>query len=226
MANFNPIRALSARPRLVAGFAFGAAVALALQLTPGGISWSTRAIVSWNAGCLWFITGMILLMRHQNTDAMQRRAAQQDEGQGFILALVLVAAIASIGAVAAELSIAKNLHGLWKTLRIALAFGTAAISWFLVQLIFALHYAHEYFSPPDEGKPGEIAHGLGFPKDEVPDFWDFLHFSIVIGVASQTADIAFTSKVLRRIGTVHGVIAFTFNTVVLALAINLMAGLF
>ena len=53
-----------------------------------------------------------------------------------------------------------------------------------------------------------------------------MHFAVVIGVASQTADIAFQSKALRRIGTVHGVIAFTFNTVVLALTINLVAGLF
>ena len=45
-------------------------------------------------------------------------------------------------------------------------------------------------------------------------------------VASQTADIAFTSKPLRRIGTLHGLVAFIFNTVVLALTINLLASLF
>ena len=48
----------------------------------------------------------------------------------------------------------------------------------------------------------------------------------MIGVASQTADIGWLSKSLRRIGTVHGVIAFLFNTAVLALGINLVAGLF
>ena len=105
----------------------------------------------------------------------------------------------------------------------ALVFATVAASWFMVQLIFALHYAHEYYA---QGERGQDAGGLDFPGGEPPDYWDFLHFSIVIGVASQTADIAFTSKSLRRVGTVHGITAFVFNTVVLALTINLLAGLF
>jgi uncharacterized membrane protein len=223
---FNPIRMLAARPRLVAGFVFGALVAVALHFKPGGVAWSTQAILSWDAGCLFFIVSMMLGMANQSVEAIQQRSSEQDEGQGVILALVLVAAIASVGAVAAELSIAKALHGFAKTLRVALAFGTVAISWFLVQLIFALHYAHEYYSSREGGAPGEIERGLGFPNGEMPDYWDFLHFSVVIGVASQTADIGFTSKILRRIGTVHGLIAFMFNTVVLALGINLVAGLF
>ena len=227
MTSFNLIRVFQARPRLVAAVAFGAAVALALHFKPGGVSWSTQSIVSWDAGCLYFIAAMLMLLGPQDPDAMQRHAAQQDEGQGFILALVLFAAVASIAAVAVELSVAKNLHGFEKTLRIGLAFVTVAMSWFLVQLIFAIHYAHEYHAPDVSDKvPGPILKGLNFPGGEPPDFWDFLHFAIVIGVASQTADIEFTSKTLRRIGTVHGVIAFTFNTVILALGINLMAGLF
>ncbi|MFX8664596.1 DUF1345 domain-containing protein, partial [Acinetobacter baumannii] len=85
-------------------------------------------------------------------------------------------------------------------------------------LIFALHYAHEYYA---EGDDGAVGAGLAFPGKGDPDYWDFLHFSLVIGVASQTADIAFTTKALRRIGSVHSLIAFAFNTVVLALTINL-----
>ena len=237
MAMFYPIRVLRARPRMVAALVFGLLVAGGLHFARGGLSISTRSILSWDAGCLWFIASMLHLMRKQTVETMQRRAAQQDEGQGFILALVLIASIASIGAVAMELSIAKSLHGFLKTVRVLLAFGTVAISWFLVHLIFAVHYAHEYFSSPnapDEGidatqrfaRTGRWRAGLAFPGKGQPDFWDFLHFAIVIGVGSQTADIAFTSKTLRRIGTIHGLVAFTFNTVVLALGINLVAGLF
>ncbi|MFV4649264.1 DUF1345 domain-containing protein, partial [Mycobacterium tuberculosis] len=65
-----------------------------------------------------------------------------------------------------------------------------------------------------------------FPDDDTPDYWDFLYFAVVLGVASQTADVSFKTKMLRRVGAVHGVVAFTFNTVVLALTINLLAGLF
>ena len=101
------------------------------------------------------------------------------------------------------------------------------LSWFVAQLIFALHYAHEYYELAHDGaEPPHLQEGLAFPGGEPPDYWDFLHFAVVIGVASQTADIAFTRKALRRIGTVQGVVAFTFNTVVLALTINLLASLF
>jgi len=95
----------------------------------------------------------------------------------------------------------------------------------MVQLVFALHYAHEYYDEnPD--CDGHDMQGLLFPGEELPDYWDFWHFSIVIGVAAQTADISFTSKTLRRIGTVHSLVAFAFNTVIVALTINLLAGLF
>jgi uncharacterized membrane protein len=93
-----------------------------------------------------------------------------------------------------------------------------------MQYVFALHYAHEYYDP-DENCAGD-SKGLAFPGGEPPDYWDFLHFSIIIGVAAQTADIAFTSKGLRRIGTLHSLVAFAFNTVIVALTINLLAGLF
>ena len=90
-------------------------------------------------------------------------------------------------------------------------------------MIFALHYAHEYYG---EGDRGRRRGGLNFPDDDQPDYWDFIHFASIIGVAAQTADVAFTSKALRRTGTIHGMVAFVFNTVVLALTINLLAILF
>lgn len=222
----NLVRIFATRPRLVQAVVFGLICSVLLQLSPRPIALSTRSILTWDLGCGFFITAMMLLMKNQSAEAMRRRSAAQDSGQSVILTLVLCAASASILAVAVELSAAKNVHGLEKGLRVGLAFLTVALSWFLVQLIFALHYAHEYFLPIDPSQPETHVGGLAFPAGEVPDFWDFLHFSVVIGVASQTADIGFTSKTLRRIGTVHGVIAFVFNTAVLALGINLVAGLF
>jgi len=110
-----------------------------------------------------------------------------------------------------------------------LAFATMALSWLFVHVIFALHYAHEYYAPDpteDEDYEDGLRGGLRFPGGQDPDYWDFLHFSAIIGVASQTADIEFTSRTQRRIGTVHCLVSFVFNTVVLALTINLLAGLF
>lgn len=213
-----------ARPRLLGAVGAGGLFWAGCLLIPNSFSLVTAAILAWDATCLTFIGLAIAMMWGADPARMRAVAATQDQGQGVILALVIAAAAASIWVIAKELSAAKDDVGLIKGLRVALVFATVAASWFMVQLIFALHYAHEYYAPDDD-TPRD-AGGLLFPGGELPDYWDFLHFSVVIGVACQTADVSFTSKALRRIGTLHGVVAFTFNTVVLALTINLLAGLF
>ncbi len=177
--------------------------------------------------CLWVLVLTFAHMRSQTLADLKANVAAQDVGQGIIVTVVMIAAAASLWAVGLELSLAKDAKGYAKECRGILAIATVALSWVMSQLMFALHYAHEYYAP-DKTTPEEddVIGGLQFPGGEEPDNWDFLHFAIVIGVANQTADIAFTNKRLRRIGTVHGLIAFCFNTAVLALSINLLAGLF
>jgi uncharacterized membrane protein len=221
-------RAFRDRPRILGGIVVGVVVALILWLLPNPLKGSTRGVISWDAAALTFIVLMMLMMRGSSVAKIQATAAAQDEGQGLTLLLSVLAAAVSVLGIAAELGIAKAEHEPVKALRVGLAFATIAISWFFIHLIFAIHYAHEYYSP--ETCPDQKGHhergGLGFPGDEQPDYWDFIHFAVVIGVASQTADISFTRKPLRQIGTIHGVLSFVFNTVVLALTINLLAGLF
>jgi uncharacterized membrane protein len=213
------------RPRLSGALLFGIVVWCACVYGPFDLRWSTCAVLAWDAVCLAFIGMIVPMMTGRDADDIRAKAANQDEGQGFILALVIVATVASLAAIGAELSLAKDAAGLEKTARIVLAGATVAASWAMVQFVFALHYAHEYYAPDETAGCETIAEGLRFPGHEPPDYWDFLHFSVVIGAACQTADIEFTSKALRRVGTVHGVVAFTFNTVVVALTINLLAAL-
>ncbi len=220
MAGLPVLEPLRARPRLAVSLAVGLAVGLGLAYGADGLRWSTCAILGWDAACVSFIGLALHMMRGRAPDDIRRVAVTQDEGQGFILGLVSLAAAASLYAVAAELAHGKTEHGAPLALHVGLAFATVALSWFMVQLIYALHYAHEYYAP------GGNAGGLLFPGDEPPDYWDFVHFAVVIGAAGQTADIQFTSKAIRRVGTVHTILAFAFNTVVVALTINLLAGLF
>jgi uncharacterized membrane protein len=213
------------RPRLTVSILLGVAAGLAMLAFPT-MKTSTRLIVGWDALSLAFLGSMLATMLQHTPTDIRARAALDDEGRGFILTLVLLAAAASVWAVAAELGFAKDAKGLMKALRIGLAFGTVVASWFMVQMIFALHYAHEFYGV-DEDDGTRDAGGLYFPPgDKEPDYWDFLHFAIVIGAACQTADVEFRSKGLRQLGTVHVLTAFAFNTVIVALTINLTAGLF
>jgi uncharacterized membrane protein len=211
------------RPRLGAAILLGLAAGLAAWRLAPALGLSVWLIAGWDMLCVSFLAAVGLNVWREAPDQIRARAAREDEGRGLILFLTLAASAVSLAAVAAELSAAKSQAGLSRALHVGGAFGTVALSWAMVQAIFALHYAHEYYTArPNGGDAG----GLAFPGDPAPDYWDFLHFSVIIGVASQTADVAFTGKALRRLGTLHSLVAFGFNTLVVALTINLLAGLF
>jgi uncharacterized membrane protein len=94
-------------------------------------------------------------------------------------------------------------------------------SWFFTQLLLALHYAHDFYMARHRGKPDP----LHFPGTKDPGYSDFFHFACVIGAAAQTADISFQGRSMRPVGTLHCVLSFFFNTTVLALSMNVIAGL-
>src|SRR5262249_2668427 len=104
---------------------------------------------------------------------------------------------------------------------ILISMGTIILSWIFVHTSFTLHYAHEFYG---EGRDRKLG-GLKFPGDEDPDYWDFLYFSLVIAMTSQVSDVAIESKSIRRVATLHGVLAFFFNLGVLALTINMISNL-
>jgi uncharacterized membrane protein len=153
---------------------------------------------------------------------MRHRAQLQDDGQRTILALVVVATIASLAAIGGELAVVKEMHGFNKGAHIALAGVTVLSSWAFIQIMFALHYAHDFYAAACHGRPP----GLQFPDDEQPDYGDFFYFAAVIGTSGQTADVSFVTKPLRRIGTMHCILSYLFNTTVLALLINIGASMF
>ena len=104
--------------------------------------------------------------------------------------------------------------------RLTFAIVTILLSWAFIHLVFALHYAHEYYDEND-GRGG----GLIFPGDEDPDYWDFLYYALVVAMTAQVSDVQITNKSIRRLTTVHGVISFFFNVTVLAFTINIVSTL-
>lgn len=214
------LRQILIRPRLFISFCLGAVVALALP-THWAAREITRWIIGWNVGALAYLLTAGWMMAHASHAQIQRRASQQDDGALAILALVVMAALASLGAIVAELSVAKDFTGAARMAHIALAGGTILTSWMFTQTMFALHYAHDFYSARADGQPG----GLLFPDTPDPDYLDFLYFAAVIGTSGQTADVSMSSSGMRRVGLVHCVLAFLFNTSLIALMINVASSL-
>lgn len=213
------MRALTTPFRLHAIPFLALAVAAGVGLAcPGG--WLLRAAVGWDAGVAFFLIATSLrLIRARSTEAIRKRAAELDQAGQAVLPISLLAALASIAIVIGEAVTASKGSGQAGAAAL-LALGTVALSWAFVHLIFALHYAHEFYAPQGHGKARRDRGGLIFPGETEPDYWDFLHFALIIGVASQTADVQIADRRLRRISSVHSVTAFVFNTVIVALAVN------
>jgi uncharacterized membrane protein len=181
----------------------------------------TRWLLAWNCATVLYVLLAAVMMIRSTSHHMRRRAQLQDDGQVAILALTALAAIASLAAIAGQLAVVKDMHGYLKGAHIALAGLTVLSSWAFIQVMFALHYAHQYYAAVCHGRPAV----LSFPGGEDPDYGEFFYFAAVIGTSGQTADVAFVSKSLRRIGSLHCILAYLFNTTVLALLINIGAGI-
>ena len=215
------VHMVKVRPRLFIVIAIGVLTGLFL---PQGVASQpiSRWLVAWNVGAWLYVAMAVAMMVRSTKNHMRHRAQLQDDGKYAILGLTVIAAIASLVAIACELSVVKDLHGWTRGAHIALAGITVLSSWSFIQIMFTLHYAHDYYQAACHGhKPG-----LQFPDDPDPDYGDFFYFAAVIGTSGQTADVSFVTKPMRRIGSVHCILAYLFNTTVLALLINIGASLF
>ena len=216
--------ALRRRPRLLAAIAAGVVVGL---LAPATGTPFTRALVGWNAGVWLYLLLDALMMSDADHADLRRVVAANAEGAKAVLTVVVCAAFASLAAIVLELAAAKTPGQGHALPHVALALATVAGSWLLVAVLFTLNYASLYYRDAVPDGPGQ---GLLFPADGAispkPDYVDFLYFSFTVAVASQTSDVAVTTQPMRKLVLLQSVLAFVFNTTILALTINIAAGLF
>jgi uncharacterized membrane protein len=135
-----------------------------------------------------------------------------------------LAALASLMALTFLFKANENVSELAKIAHVGLSVIALATSWLLIHTRYAFHYAHRYYVSGGS-KHNKILGGLSFPGDNPPDYFDFAYFSFVIGMTSQVSDVAITSRVMRRITLIHGLLSFAFNMGVLALSINIVASM-
>jgi uncharacterized membrane protein len=233
------LRPLAVRPGLTTGLLV---TLLVFAVTPWSWRLSTKALIGWDAGVFTFLVLIARMMRRPTTaDEMTRRSAKLDEGRGAVLWLSVAATVVALAAVAVEAALTRHDVGFRPALRVVLSAGTVGLAWLFMHTVFAIHYAHDFYGRAEDVRPADLVTdpgdpharprqrraGLLFPGDDpTPDYWDFVHFAFVIGVANQTADVQIESKSIRRIVTWHGLLAFVFNTGIVALGVNLAASLF
>ncbi len=214
-------------------FITGAGAALLVFVLLGSHGLPVRAIAAWNAYCLVTLGMAWMAICFHDPYQVRRSARLQDSSATFLFTLIIGAATASLFAVGYLLHAVKDLSAASLRDHIALALGAVFLSWTLIHTLFALRYAHIYYEDAREVARHEIEGGLLFPRDEKaaeedqgpPDYLDFAYFSFVVGMTAQVSDVQISSRRLRRIALLHGVLSFVFNTAILAIFVNIVAGL-
>lgn len=191
------------------------------------LSFSTSFIIGWNSAILIFLTTIIIMLRKET---MHEHLNSAKQSKFSILSLITVSSFICIYAIAKQTQIGKNYQDSKFVLSISLTIGTIFITWLMIQVIFAMQYAYLYFS---EAQAGNVL-PLAFPETMIESttdyrtpagarFEDFFYCAVAIGTSGQTADIAFISRAGRKLATLHSIIAFVFNLVIIALLINIIA---
>lgn len=220
-----PVRLIGSHPRLFLCLAIGIG---SYFLLPESARLVSRLLISWNLATVSFLFSIALMMSQATPDTIRRNAALNDEGQNAILGLASLASIASLAAIIIQLGLVKESHGLLKAFHLSLALVTILTAWAFIHVMFALHYAHEYFDEwkIDKDSKPQLRGGLEILGTNThPDYLDFAYYAFTVAVANATADINITSREMRRITLVHSVLSFFFNLALLGLTINITAGL-
>lgn len=180
------------------------------------------SMMLWDVFALSYIITSWIVFFTSSVSHITKKARQDDGSRVFVFLIVVVACFASMFTVL-MLTISKDTADVAKAIYLPVIIAGMLLSWMLVHTTFCFHYAHLFYDN-DEGTEKNAA-GLTFPGEQQPDYIDFAYFSFVIGMTFQVSDIEITSRTIRRQALVHGLLSFALNTFVVALTINLIAGL-
>ncbi|MEW5424288.1 DUF1345 domain-containing protein [Amorphus sp. 3PC139-8] len=192
-----------------------------ILLLPSSMTLASRVAIGWCGAAACQIALIVFVMQRWSALSLHDRIVAASIGQlGFALLLVIGAGV-SVTATIWVLRVAHSQGPLSETLHLILGGGTVLLTWFTIQCIFAVRYAHLYYEEASDGQE----RGLAFPGGQEPDYSDFLYFAICAGMTFQVSDVATVSRIFRKWVTFHGVLSFLFSTINLALLVDIAANL-
>ena len=199
---------------------YGAALAgIVIWIVAWRLGWQIPPVLGGDAFFIIYLAFVAAVRARMTPDDLRRHASEEDEGILVIVLLALAAIVFSLTAIFVLFNRGGQ-PGLWQLI---CAIASVPLGWLTLHTIAAFHYAHLYYLRSDEGAadsaPGD-AGGLQFPGGEAPGAWDFLYYSFVVGMTAQVSDVTVLTRHMRRLTLAHGVLSFFYNTVLIALAVN------
>lgn len=207
--------------RLIISLAFGILPFFVLKNTE--VNLLLRSMVSWILFAFTFLICSWIVVFERTVEQIRKKATEDDGSVAFVFFMVLISSFAGMLAVTLII-ISKDTAIRESVLFLPSCIFGMILSWLMVHTMYVFHYAHEYYDSKDKNNRKYIG-GLNFPGNNDPDYLDFAYYSFGLGCTFQVSDISVTSRKIRRITMFHGLLSFILNTFVVALTINLIAGL-
>lgn len=179
-------------------------------------------MVLWDVFCLGILISAWIFFFTCPPAMIRQIASKEDGSRLFVFFVVVCCSLASM--VIVSLLLFSKTSSPEKALYLVVTVGGMLLSWVMVHTTFTFHYAYMYYGDDDE-TPEVHAEGLSFPEEKSPDYLDFAYFAFIIGMTFQVSDVVITSREIRRTALAHSLLAFALNTFVIALTVNLIAGL-
>ena len=219
------VNRLDAHHKLYISMAVAFIVSVAVY---GKFSQPVHILVTWLGYCLTSLSLSWITILSSHPADVKKEVYAQDSSRTLIFLFAVTAAFVSLFAILLLLkSTGKSASQADLTGHILLSLASVICSWWLVHTIFTLRYAHLFYSDlaNNPGHKSKNPGGMEFPDEDQPDYLDFTYFSFVLGMTFQVSDVQITSKRIRRLALAHGLLSFAFNTVIVALSINIVSGL-
>ena len=179
--------------------------------------WQLTVLAGWDGGAAVYLGTVWASVGRADAPTTRAVATFEDASRGSSRLVLLAASSASLVAVAFALVDASRERGAEEALFVAASVLTIASAWAVVHTVYALHYAHRYYSDP----PG----GIDFPGDDDPRYADFAYLAFTVGMTYQVSDTALVAPRIRHEVLGHALLSFVFGTVILATVVNGVAGI-
>lgn len=180
-------------------------------------------IFSWDIFCILMLISTWITFYSTPPARIREQARKEDSTRIVVFSIVLIATLVSLLAVILIL-ITKASTTTEKAVAMPVAVACMFLSWCLVHTIFAIRYAHMYYADHEKQKENP-AKGLDFPGEDHPDFVDFAYFAFTLGMTFQVSDVEISARRIRRLSLWHGLLSFGYNATIIALTVNVIAGL-
>ncbi len=194
--------------------AVGVAAAAGVVATLG---WRYGPAVGWIAAATVYLVWTWLAVGRLDPQSTASHATREDPTRPMTEVLVISASVASLAGVG-YLLVSASAKGGQADIAAGVGITVVVTAWFVVHTVFTLRYARLYYA--------NHAGGIDFNQDdEPPAYVDFAYLAFTIGMTYQVSDTDLKTRTIRATALRQALLSYLFGAVVLAITVNLVAGL-